>query len=154
MFGQGVALLGLVLLIFEPNVLANGPLVTTDLAASCFIFASIYSFYRYIKSPGWWRLCVCGLAVTLAFASKHSSLILVPILVLLAASELLFCRRAESSSLRKQTPRLAAALAFTFYWIHGGSKNKEVDEWLEKNPEKVSAFLNWSKQYQWPQKKG
>ena len=67
MFGQGVALLGLVLLIIEPNVLANGPLVTTDLAASCFIFASIYSFYRYMKNPGWWRLCVCGLAVTLAF---------------------------------------------------------------------------------------
>ncbi len=40
------------------------------------------------------------------------------------------------------------------YWIHGGSKDKEVDEWLEKNPEKVGAFLNWSKQYQWPQKKG
>jgi len=119
MFGHGVALLGLVLLIFEPNVLANGPLVTTDLAASCFIFASIYSFYRYMKSPGWWRLCVCSLVVTLAFASKHSSLILVPILVLLAASELLFCRRAESSSLRKQALRLVAALAFTFVfaWI-------------------------------------
>lgn len=114
MYGQGVALLGLVLLIFEPNVLANGPLVTTDLAASCFIFASIYSFYRYMKSPGWWRLCVCGLSVTLAFASKHSSLILVSILVLLAASELLFCRRAESSSLKKQTFRLAGVLAFTF----------------------------------------
>ncbi len=120
MFGRGVALLGLVLLIFEPNILANGPLVTTDLAASCFIFASIYSFYRYLKSPGWWRLCVCGLAVTLAFASKHSSLILVPIFVLLAASELLFYRRADSPSLGKQISRLAVALAFIFVFASVG----------------------------------
>jgi hypothetical protein len=114
MFGQRVALLGLVLLVFEPNILANGPLVTTDLAATCFIFASIYSFYRYVKNPGWIRLCVCGLSVTLAFASKHSSLILVPILVLLAASEWPAWRKAESSSIRKQIIRLAVALAIIF----------------------------------------
>jgi hypothetical protein len=111
MFGQTAALLGLVLFVFEPNILANGVLVTTDLAASCFIFASVYSFYRYVRNPKWNRLCLCGLSVALAFSSKHSGLILAPILVLLAGSELPAFRNAASSSLRKETTRLAVALA-------------------------------------------
>ncbi len=111
MFGQTAALLGLVLLVFEPNILANGVPVTTDLAASCFIFASVYSFYHFVRNPNWKRLCLCGLSVALACTSKHSGLILAPILVLLAGSEMLAIRNTASSSLRKQITRLAVALA-------------------------------------------
>jgi len=41
MFGAGSALLGLALLVFEPNILANGALVTTDVGETCFMFASV-----------------------------------------------------------------------------------------------------------------
>ena len=40
------------------------------------------------------------------------------------------------------------------YLIHAGSKDKEVHDWLDKNMERVRAFLDWNKKYQWPQKKG
>ena len=40
------------------------------------------------------------------------------------------------------------------YVIHSGGKDEEVRDWLDKNVEKVRAFQEWSKQYQWPQKKG
>jgi hypothetical protein len=39
------------------------------------------------------------------------------------------------------------------YWIHAGSKEQDVQDWLEKNAGKVADFPAWSKQYQWPQNK-
>ena len=118
MFGKEAALLGLALLVFEPNILAHGALVTTDLAATCFIFASVYAFYRYIKNPNWKRLLVCGLSVTLAFASKHSCLILIPIMILLASIELVFCshnkQMVSTHSSIKRAIQLGVALSGIF----------------------------------------
>lgn len=87
MFGTGAALFALALLVFDPLILAHGPLVTTDTAATCFIFASVYTFYRFVKRPSLLRLAVCGVTVGLALGSKHSALFLFPILVLLSIVE-------------------------------------------------------------------
>src|SRR5215470_9923437 len=51
MFGTGAGFLALLLIVFEPNFLAHGALVTTDTGAACCLLASIYAFYRYVKSP-------------------------------------------------------------------------------------------------------
>src|SRR5260370_11460900 len=51
MFGTGAAFIALTLLIFEPNLLAHGALVTTDARLSCFMFATVYAFYRYVNAP-------------------------------------------------------------------------------------------------------
>ena len=87
MFGTGAALFALAMLVFDPLILAHGPLVTTDTAAACFIFASVYAFYRFVKRPSLLRLALCGVAVGLALGSKHSALFLFPILVLLCIVE-------------------------------------------------------------------
>ena len=50
MFGTGAAFIALTLLVFDPNLLAHGALVTTDAALSCFMFASVYAFYRLRES--------------------------------------------------------------------------------------------------------
>ncbi|HME36274.1 MAG TPA: glycosyltransferase family 39 protein, partial [Candidatus Sulfotelmatobacter sp.] len=60
MFGTGAAFLALTLIVFDPNLLAHGALVTTDAGLSCFLFASIYAFYRYVKEPSALRLLVAG----------------------------------------------------------------------------------------------
>src|SRR5687768_13774148 len=52
----GAAFIALALLAFDPNLLAHGALVTTDVALSCFMFASVYAFYRYVKAPSIGRL--------------------------------------------------------------------------------------------------
>jgi len=49
MFGTGAGFLALLLIVFEPNFLAHGALVTTDTGAACGLLASIYAFYRYVK---------------------------------------------------------------------------------------------------------
>lgn len=111
MFGPWAALLSLILLVFEPNILANGPLVTTDIAASCFIFAAVYTFYRYAKQPNTWRLAVCGLATGLAFAAKHSTVLLLPILVGLAIVEVVAAKRDRWVAGSRLTAALVAVFA-------------------------------------------
>ena len=51
MFGTTAGFVALGLLIFDPTLLAHGALVTTDAAQACFLLASIYAFYRYVKAP-------------------------------------------------------------------------------------------------------
>ena len=88
MFGDTAALIALALVVFEPNILANGALVTTDVGISCFLLAAIYTFYRYVEFPTIGRLVTTGLACGLALASKHTGIFVAPILMLLAFSEL------------------------------------------------------------------
>jgi len=62
MLGEGAALLALLLLVFEPTVLAHGAEVTTDLPVTCWFFGAVYAFYRYTLSPTTLRLILSGLA--------------------------------------------------------------------------------------------
>ena len=87
MFGTGAAFIALALLAFEPNLLAHGALVTTDAAFSCFMFATIYAFYRYVKAPSVWRVVIVGVSAGLALAVKHTGILVFPMLLLLAICE-------------------------------------------------------------------
>jgi len=87
-FGTAAGFLALGLMAFDPTVLAHGGVVTTDSAQSCFLLATVYAFYRYWNSPTLWRLVAVGAAAGLAFASKHSTILLVPMLGLLTVLEL------------------------------------------------------------------
>ena len=120
MFGPGSAFIALAIVVFEPNILAHGPLVTNDVALACCLFATVYAFWRYAAKPSAWRLLVCGVAAGLALAAKHSALILFPILMLLAAAALLgkglISKSPESPagpkspSLRQSAGRMSLAL--------------------------------------------
>jgi hypothetical protein len=90
MFGTGAAFVALLLVTFEPTVLAHGALVTTDIGVSCFFLAAVYAFYRYCKVASASRLAAAGVAAGLALATKHSAVLLLPILVALAGCEVAF----------------------------------------------------------------
>ena len=53
MFGDVAALMALLLFVFDPLILAHGPLLGTDMGATCCIFAAIYAFYRYANGSRW-----------------------------------------------------------------------------------------------------
>jgi tetratricopeptide (TPR) repeat protein len=120
MFGRGPAFLALVLVVFEPNILAHGALVTTDIAPTLCFFAAVYAFYRYVEKPGTWRLAQCGIVAGLALAAKHSGVFVFAILGSLALLELLLARSSKSTpepmapvrveSVKRQAGRLAIAL--------------------------------------------
>ena len=105
MFGAEAALLALLIFVFEPNILANGALVTTDIGATFGIFAAVYFFYRYAKKRTAPRLIACGVVTGLALATKHSVLFVFPLFVLLALVELFLQPSTLQSSSRFELPR-------------------------------------------------
>jgi len=93
MFGRATALFALTLVVFDPMLLGNGPLLGTDVGATCCIFAAVYAFYRYVKRPSSLRLAVCVVTAGLAMAAKHSAIFLFPILLALCVVEYVRWRR-------------------------------------------------------------
>ena len=98
MFGTVAGFIALGLLVFDPNLLAHGAVVGTDVGLSCFTFASVYAFYRYVKSPSPWRLIVVGIATGLALICKHTGILVFPMLFLLAIWEVWRGARATEPS--------------------------------------------------------
>lgn len=92
LFGTGTGFIALALIAFDPTLLAHSALMTTDAGGACFMFCSIYAFYRYAKKPSILRLLITGITVGLALASKHSSVLIFPMLGLLAIVEVLWPR--------------------------------------------------------------
>jgi 4-amino-4-deoxy-L-arabinose transferase-like glycosyltransferase len=120
MFGVEAGLLAMVLFTFEPILLANGGLITTDMTVSCMFFCSVYAFYRYVKRPTGARLTVCAIAVGLTIAAKHSGVFVFPILGAIAVAELLLrwrktaadgSRAASMQNMRSAAISLALGLA-------------------------------------------
>jgi 4-amino-4-deoxy-L-arabinose transferase-like glycosyltransferase len=142
MFGVGAAFIALALFVFDPNVLAHGAVVGTDMGLSCFMFASIYAFYRYVRVPSTGRLVVVGVATGLTFASKHTGILLVPMLLLLSIVEVLRRRDAttDSEALGKRIRRLAvafvvtSALAVATLWAFYGFRYSARPAGLQMNP--------------------
>lgn len=153
MFGTGAGLVGLGLLAFDPNLLAHGPVVTTDTGLTCFMLAAVYAFYRYVKAPSAWRLVLVGAATGLALAAKHTGILVLPMLALLAASEVLrkpagmegpggseggFGRR----TLRAVGALVAVALiAVAILWVFYGFRYDARPDGLVMNPP-LAAFVN------------
>ena len=110
MFGNWEAVVALGLLAFEPNIIAHGSLVTTDMAVAATMFAAFYAFYRYRKNPTWIRFLIVGLATGATLASKHSGILILPIIFLLFVADFFFSRRMEIETgvRRRFFPRIAA----------------------------------------------
>lgn len=119
MFGRLAAIFALVIFILEPVILGHGPLVTTDVGLAACMFAAVYSFYRYVRHPSVSGLILCGITTGLTLAAKHSGLIVFPILLLLALTDIVLRRVGsegpaadqEASALRHDALTMAGALA-------------------------------------------
>jgi 4-amino-4-deoxy-L-arabinose transferase-like glycosyltransferase len=107
-FGAAAGLVAMALVSFDPNILAHSALVTTDMGVTLFFLAAIYAFYRYVQQPSLIRLLLAGIAAGLLLATKHSGILIGPMLVLLAGWEIL---TAVKGSRGKVALRLVRALA-------------------------------------------
>jgi tetratricopeptide (TPR) repeat protein len=143
MFNTTAGFLALGLLLFDPTLLAHGALVTTDAAQACFLLASIYAFYRYVQLPSAGRLMSTGAAVGLALASKHSAVLVFPMLLILAGIEIFRRESANSGSqpsVGKRAARYAAALAIiglmsvAILWAAYGFRYAARGNGLQLNP--------------------
>jgi len=102
LLGQKWALAVLFLYSFSPTIIAHSHYVTTDLAATCFIFIAFYYFARYLKTPTKRNALWAGIALGFAEAAKFSAVLLFPCFGLLALLLFLFSKEPKTSW-RKQT---------------------------------------------------
>jgi len=86
-FGDWAALTALALVVFDPNILGNAALVTTDIGISLFFVAATWCFYRYVKQPTLTRLLVAAIVAGLLLATKHSAILFAPMMLLLIGYE-------------------------------------------------------------------
>jgi 4-amino-4-deoxy-L-arabinose transferase-like glycosyltransferase len=87
LYGPAAGLLALTLFVFDPNILAHGGLVTTDLYAAWMITLAVWAFWRFLnhEGSGRWRAATVSAGVFgLAQLAKYTSTYLVPILLLIA----------------------------------------------------------------------
>lgn len=157
MFGKWEALTALAILAFEPNLIAHGSLVTTDMALTATAFGAVYALYRYLKISTWGRFAIVGLAFGLMLAAKHSAVIFVPVFFAIYIADAIFFRKFEDR-LPKLIFRRAIAFAgflfigfvllwsfygFRYYALPNASGEMvSVDDYIKTNgrPEMVESF--------------
>ncbi len=80
-FGYWPAVFALGFYTFEPNILANSSLVTTDLGVTCFFFGAIYFLWRTCRSLSAWNVIGLSVSTLLSVISKYSGVVLGPIIL-------------------------------------------------------------------------
>ena len=128
-FGVPAALIAMAFAVFEPNILAHSGLVTTDVGCALFLLSAIYTFYRYVAQPSWTRLLIAGLAAGLLLATKHSGILVGPILPLLAAWEIVVAPKGTRARLALRLGGACAVIAgvsvlvlWSFYGFRYGAR--------------------------------
>jgi hypothetical protein len=106
MFGPVGAMLSLVLYVLNPTVLANGSLMTSDMAAALFFAAATGAMASLVErlTPG--RLLLSAAAVAALFLTKASAVLTVPLAALLIGA-----RIADPRPLRVELPGWSRELA-------------------------------------------
>ena len=151
MFGIGSAFVALTLLVFDPNLLAHGALITTDVGLSCFMFLSVYMFYRFVKSPSALRLILAGLAVGLVLAVKHTGLLILPILFLLTLGEIILQKQFSRHALKLLGSLvLIALIGWVVLWAFYRFRYDARPNGLQLNPPLAEYIKGLEPHEAWP----
>ncbi len=133
-FGVLAGVCALFLFVFDPNVLAHGTLISTDMGSACFLLASVYAFYRYSVQPSWRRLLLTGLFAGLGLVAKFTGGLIAPMLLLLSLTEGLRTRNMAVFA-RLSTASLAAlACALLVLWAFYGFRYAPAPDALQLSP--------------------
>lgn len=110
-YGKWGALLALLLYTFTPDVIGNGSLYMTDMGVTVFYFFAIYAVKKFFDGPTAQRVTIAGIACGLAFVSKISSLILIPVVLCL------FFIYYFSELSRSQIPEPSSRFQTISFWL-------------------------------------
>ena len=87
LFGVGAGLLALLLLVFDPLLLAHAPLISTDVPSACLIFGAVMAALVWAQRRSGIWLAGTALLCGLAMVTKFTGILLLPILLLLVLGE-------------------------------------------------------------------
>ncbi len=92
LFGTTPALLVLALFSFDPNIIAHGKLINTDIGASLFFIGVLASFWNFLQHRNYRWLVITGIVLGLGMLTKFSLGMLAIILPVLTAIWLTYHR--------------------------------------------------------------
>lgn len=119
LWGHPASLVAFLLLLFDPNILANGRYSTTDLGGTLFALLATYLLWRCWREKNWnWRRWLWAAAgIGLAFSSKLSTLVFAPLWLALALLPIYGDRQGWKlpGAVRRAVQLLLACLAALFF---------------------------------------
>lgn len=127
-------LLALVLLAFDPNILAHTRYVTTDLGLAAAAALAGFSLWRFVRVPDWRSALIAGAALGLLLNTKFTSLLFLPLFAVVIAAGFLGLRREET--FRRRSRLLGTALsvypaaAFLVLWAGHGFQSAPLQATL------------------------
>lgn len=163
-FGAPAGLVALFLAAFEPNLIVNSSLVTTDAAVAFGFFAASYAAYRYTMAPTLLRAVITGTALGITLSAKHSGVLIIPTVLLMILIDTVG-RAREGVAWRPLALRLTrdtcvvfavaltilwAAYGFRFAALPGIPDSSAAFQGLVDNiytgnkPPLLTAFLKWA----------
>jgi dolichyl-phosphate-mannose--protein O-mannosyl transferase len=107
-FGTLAAVLALFLFALDPNVIAHGRYVNTDLAAAAFLFFAVIAWDRLLRTRRTIDLSGAGVMLGLAFATKFSLMVTPALLLILYAAR--WWRQQEGLGLRHLVKSMTATM--------------------------------------------
>ena len=75
LLGRYAAWLACLLVTFEPNLVANARVITTDLGVTLFLTLAAWQLWRWLQRPSALNLALTGVAAGLAMGAKYSGLL-------------------------------------------------------------------------------
>ena len=125
MFGKSAAILAALLLAFEPNLLAHGALVTTDMAETAMLVFAVFAFYLWIGKPCITNLALAGVAVGCSLLAKNSGVLIILVLIILAILDALSSREVKQRPSKLLIRNLAnlgliLLIAYAAIWVGYG----------------------------------
>ncbi|NQT12815.1 MAG: glycosyltransferase family 39 protein, partial [Planctomycetes bacterium] len=118
LFGRKAGPLALTLWCFCPTVLAWSAVICTDGVAATMGVGASYTFWRWLKLPGWPRALAAGIMLGLAQLAKMTWL---PLFILWPALWLLYLvRQRQQMSRKQQAVQLAGILVLGLYTLNLG----------------------------------
>jgi 4-amino-4-deoxy-L-arabinose transferase-like glycosyltransferase len=81
---RAAGLLALTLYALDPGIVANARTSTNDLGVAAMLFLATWTWWRWLERPSLTRLVLAGMMAGAACVSKHSGLVIGPVVLLFA----------------------------------------------------------------------
>ncbi len=149
LLGERLALLGTLIIAFDPMILAHTRVIHVDAPLAYFMFLSFLAFLLYLDTGGWRWLLLSGLFGGLAGLSKTPAALLGPILVVSGLMYALFPPAEVARPVRWK--RLGTALvgwgliaagAFFALWPSMWTRPLYAVEWIVRNIQSVNRIAH------------
>lgn len=147
LLGQRLAILGTLIIAFDPFILAHTRIIHVDAPLAYFMFLSFLAFVLYVDRGGWRWLILSGLFGGLAALSKTPAALLGPILVISGLFYAVFPPPGMPRAVRWKRFGLAllgwgliALVAFFALWPAMWTRPLFALEWIIKNIRSVNSL--------------